>query len=179
MVPSHDRKHLPQIVVLVVDDSPIDRALAQRVLERQLRAVVHVADNGAAALESIEEAAPDVILTDLQMPEVDGLGLVEAIRRDHPFIPTILMTAHGSEEIAFAALRAGAASYVNKRNLAHRLAETVQDVLAISHGARPTPTHSTVSPVRVSTFPWSTPTLWSGERKLTWTALPGMETPCP
>src|SRR5262245_44959161 len=120
-----------QMVALVVDDSPVDRALVQNVLEKQLRAVVHVAPNGAAALASIEVATPDVVLTDLQMPEVDGLALVEAIRRDYPFIPTILMTAHGSEETALAALRAGAASYVNKRNLASRLIETVQDVLAL------------------------------------------------
>src|SRR5262249_43392668 len=74
--------------------------------------------------------------TDLQMPDLDGLALVEEIRREYPFIPTILMTAHGSEEIAIAALRAGAASYVNKRNMARRLVETVQDVLAVSQGAR-------------------------------------------
>jgi CheY-like chemotaxis protein/anti-sigma regulatory factor (Ser/Thr protein kinase) len=123
-------------VVLVVDDSPIDRALATSLLQKQLRAVVHVAENGAAALASISECQPDVVLTDLQMPELDGLALVEAIRRDYPFIPTILMTAHGSEEIALAALRAGAASYVNKRNLASRVAETVRDVLAVSLGAR-------------------------------------------
>src|SRR5262245_43836100 len=129
-------KHGQSIVVLVVDDSPVDRALVQSMLEKQLRAVVHVAENGAAALACIEAAVPDVVLTDLQMPELDGLALVESIRRDYPFIPCILMTAHGSEEIAFAALRAGAANYVNKRNLARGLFETVQDVLAISHGAR-------------------------------------------
>src|SRR5262245_44072146 len=70
------------------------------------------------------------------MPELDGLGLVEEIRRLHPSLPTILMTAHGSEEIALAALRQGATSYVNKRNLAGRIAETVRDVLAVSHGHR-------------------------------------------
>src|SRR5262245_58872598 len=120
-----------QIVALVVDDSPIDRTLAQSLLEKQLRARVITAENGAAALTRISDAAPDVVLTDLQMPELDGLALVEAIRRDYPFVPTILMTAHGSEETALAALRAGAASYVNKRNLASRLIETVQDVLAL------------------------------------------------
>src|SRR5262245_7600908 len=116
-----------QIVALVVDDSPIDRTLAQSLLERQLRARVITAEHGAAALTRISDAAPDVVLTDLQMHELDGLALVEAIRRDYPFVPTILMTAHGSEEVAFAALRGGAASYVNKRNLAARLAQTVRD----------------------------------------------------
>jgi CheY-like chemotaxis protein len=125
-----------RVTVLVVDDSPIDRALAASLLEKLLDAVVHVAMDGSDALASIEHSQPDVVLTDLQMPEMDGLGLVEAIRRDFPFIPTVLMTAHGSEEIALAALRAGAASYVNKRLLASRIAETVRDVLAIAHGTR-------------------------------------------
>jgi len=125
-----------QFVALVVDDSPIDRAFARSVLESQLHAVVHIAENGAAALAAISRIAPDVVLTDLQMPELDGLALVEEIRREYPFIPTVLMTAHGSEEIAFAALRAGAASYVNKRNLARRLFETVQDVLVASQGTK-------------------------------------------
>src|SRR5262245_50461880 len=127
---SKSRNEQP-LVVLVVDDSPVDRALVQGVLEKQLHAVVHTVENGAAALDSIATVWPDVVLTDLQMPELDGLALVEAIRRDYPFIPAILMTAHGSEETALAALRAGAASYVNKRNLASRLIETVQDVLAL------------------------------------------------
>src|SRR5262249_48593541 len=95
-----------------------------------------VADNGASALAIMRRVAPDIVLTDLQMPEIDGLALVKMIRRQFPSIPTILMTAHGSEEIAFAALRAGAASYVNKRNLARRLLETIQDVLSVSQGRK-------------------------------------------
>ena len=51
---------------------------------------------------------------------MDGLELVEAIRRDHPGLPVILMTAHGSEETAIQALRKGATNYVAKRNLAER-----------------------------------------------------------
>src|SRR5262245_22288060 len=126
----------PAFEALVVDDSPIDRALVASLLSKQLRASVRVAENGAAALAALAERSPDVVLTDLQMPELDGLALVQAIRREHPLVPTILMTAHGSEEIALAALRQGAASYVNKRNLARRLAETVHDVLAVARGSR-------------------------------------------
>jgi CheY-like chemotaxis protein len=48
---------------------------------------------------------PDAVLTDLDMPEMNGLQLVEAIRRDYPAVPVILMTALGSEEIAVEALQ--------------------------------------------------------------------------
>jgi CheY-like chemotaxis protein len=73
--------------------------------------VVH-AGNGRDALEKIKSAPPDLVVTDLVMPEMDGLELVKEVRRTYPTIPVILMTAHGSEEIAAAALKAGAASYV-------------------------------------------------------------------
>jgi len=72
---------------------------------------------------------PDVIVTDLQMPEMDGLELVEAVKDEHPFIPVILLTAKGSEEIAADALRRGAASYVPKRRLAEDLVSTISRIL--------------------------------------------------
>src|SRR5262245_61427792 len=125
------QQHESPTVVLVVDDSPVDRALVTNLLHTLLGARVEHASNGRMALSKIESQPPDIVLTDMQMPELDGLGLVEEIRRLHPSLPTILMTAHGSEEIALAALRQGATSYVNKRNLAGRIAETVRDVLAV------------------------------------------------
>ncbi len=58
---------------------------------------------------------PAVVLTDLQMPEMDGLALVQEIRDQFPRLPVILMTAYGSEDVAIQALRAGAANYVPKK----------------------------------------------------------------
>jgi CheY-like chemotaxis protein len=118
--------------VLVVDDSAFDRKLASGLLERHLQAQVRGAEDGAAALRMLEEEVPDIVITDLQMPEVNGLELVEKIREKFPSLPVILMTAHGSEEISIQALRRGAASYVPKRNLADDLATTVRNVLTIS-----------------------------------------------
>jgi CheY-like chemotaxis protein len=69
------------------------------------------------------------------MPDIDGLELVETMRREHPSVPVVLMTAHGSEEIAVRALQKGAASYVPKRTLALVLADTVANVLELSRGA--------------------------------------------
>jgi len=69
---------------------------------------------------------PDVVITDLQMPEMDGLELVEAIRNRYPTLPVIITTAVGSEELAAAALRSGANSYVPKRHLVQDLARVVK-----------------------------------------------------
>ncbi|WP_437674034.1 response regulator [Sorangium sp. So ce131] len=117
--------------VLVVDDSPMDRILCGGLLKNRGMEPSY-AKNGVEALRSIARSAPDIVLTDLQMAEMDGLELVEAIRREHPYLPVILMTAHGSEEIAVQALRRGAASYVAKRNLGTELVSTVENVLAVA-----------------------------------------------
>lgn len=118
--------------VLVVDDSPMDRRLSGSLLKKRAGMEPMYAENGVEALQMIAKSMPEIVLTDLQMPEMDGLELVEAIRRDHPYLPVILMTAHGSEEIAVQALRRGAASYVAKRNLAAELVSTVENVLAVA-----------------------------------------------
>ena len=94
--------------------------------------------DGQEALEKIELRVPDLVLTDLQMPELNGLQLVEAIRDRFPQVPAVLMTAKGSEDIAVEALDRGAASYVPKRHLSDNLLETVWRVLA---AARKTESH--------------------------------------
>jgi CheY-like chemotaxis protein len=121
---------------LVVDDSSADRRLAGGLLERREEWNVIYAVDGSDALEQIELHLPDAVLTDMQMPNVDGLALVNRIREEYPLVPVVLMTAKGSEEIAVRALEAGAASYVPKRVLASDLVETIEQVLASSTDER-------------------------------------------
>lgn len=117
---------------LVVDDFAMDRRLAGGLLGKLEGWEVIYADDGDSALEQLERHLPDLVVTDLQMPRMNGLELVQAVKRDYPLIPIILMTATGSEEIAVQALQHGAASYVPKRRLAQDLAETAERVLASS-----------------------------------------------
>jgi len=123
--------------ILVVDDSPVDRRLAGALLEVIAGATVIYAADGREALAAVAGQAPDVVVTDLQMPVMDGLELVGRLRVSAPAVPVVLMTAHGSEEIAAAALRRGAASYVPKRDLAADLARTVQRQLDLARAASP------------------------------------------
>lgn len=121
--------------ILIVDDAKIDRVLAGSCVE-QLGATPIYAENGVEALERIEQQKPDGVLTDLQMPEMDGLELVQAIRRDYADVPVVLMTAHGSEEVAASALKHGAASYVPKKNLRRDLGHALRVVLDAAEAAQ-------------------------------------------
>ena len=114
--------------LLVVDDVATDRLRIAGLAARWMKSNVLQAADGATALTMIEQHQPDIVLTDLHMPEMNGLQLVEAIRDRYPYIPVILMTADGSEEIAAIALQKGAASYVPKRNLSQNLERTLQQV---------------------------------------------------
>jgi CheY-like chemotaxis protein len=116
--------------ILVVDDSPVDQRLVGRLLEQLGHADTLFADDGDTALATIAREQPDLVLTDLQMPRMDGLELVRESRSNHASVPVIVMTAYGSEEIAIRALQSGAAYYVPKKNLANDLPETVESVLA-------------------------------------------------
>jgi CheY-like chemotaxis protein/anti-sigma regulatory factor (Ser/Thr protein kinase) len=118
--------------VLVVDDSAMDRHLAGAIIQKMPGWNAVFACNGVEALGFLEKQLPDIVLTDMLMPEMDGLQLVQAIRGKYPLVPVILMTAHGSEDIAIQALQKGAASYVPKKFMARDLAETLDQVLAAS-----------------------------------------------
>lgn len=120
--------------VMVVDDTAIDRRLVGGLLEQAPDLNVCYAENGSDALAKIGDYLPDIVVTDLQMPNLDGLELVHSIGQRFPDLPVVLMTAHGSENIAAQALAGGAASYVPKNELAESLLETVRHVLAIAGG---------------------------------------------
>src|SRR5882762_2619217 len=99
--------------VLVVEDSKTQAQQIKLLLE-DASYEVEIAQHGLEAMAALRRAVPDIVLTDLEMPQMNGLELVEAVRRDFAWVPVVLMTAHGSEEIAALALRKGAASYVPK-----------------------------------------------------------------
>src|SRR5262245_61447757 len=122
--------------VLIVDDSPIDRILIEGLLKKDPRMKTSQTVSGAEALAALDAVQPDVIVTDLQMPEMDGLQLVTAVRIHYPRVTVVLITAHGSEELAVQALQQGAASYVPKSQLARNLLPAVEQVLELARDNR-------------------------------------------
>lgn len=97
--------------ILIVGDDPAVRAVLVDVLEDEGYAV-HVAVSGLDALAAIQRQAPALVLLDLQMPELDGIGLVEALRRQGAVPPLLVITA--SLEAERWAAEVGAYSYLPK-----------------------------------------------------------------
>ena len=120
--------------ILIVDDSDVDRLLMEGLLGQAADFTVIAAENGAQALKKLDEWSIDLVLTDLQMPKLDGLELVKIMRQRKLEIPVVLTTGQGSEDIAAEALRAGAAGYIPKTKLNQLLISTVREVLEIFNG---------------------------------------------
>jgi DNA-binding NarL/FixJ family response regulator len=119
------------IRVLTVDDHPLLREGIAAVLEGQPdMVVVGEATNGVEAIEQFRALRPDVTLMDLQMPEMDGIAAIGAIRREFPHARIIVLTTYDGDFLAVRAIKAGAAGYLLKSMLRKELLDTIRAVHA-------------------------------------------------
>lgn len=121
--------------ILVVDDSAVERRLLEEYLRRAGHEVAVAADAGEA-LRRLQLHPVDLVVTDLLMPEVDGLELLRRIRTRLPAVPVILVTGNGGEAEAVSALRAGASDYVRKEHLQAELHPAVLRVVKLLQDRR-------------------------------------------
>ncbi len=113
--------------VLVVDDEPSRKGL--RELLAKWGYLVDEAADGRAALEKARTFLPSVVVSDLVMPGLDGLGLLRALQDELPFASVIILTGHGTVETAVAALKEGAYDYLTKPLDVPRLRILIQKAL--------------------------------------------------
>jgi two-component system response regulator HydG len=99
--------------ILVVDDDTAIRESLERILKREKYEVI-TAEDGQAALELVRQQAVNLILTDLNMPKLDGLQLLKATKMLSPEIEVIVMTAYGEVDTAVEAMRDGAYHFIQK-----------------------------------------------------------------
>ncbi|MFN3656050.1 MAG: response regulator [Pseudolabrys sp.] len=117
--------------VLVVDDQNSVRQMTRISLEQIGVRVVHEAENGVKAMETASVQPLDLIISDYNMPEMDGLGLLRAVR-GHPAarrVPFILVTGRGDRELVVKAAQAGANNYVVKPFTAEILRTKIEQVV--------------------------------------------------
>ena len=99
--------------VLIVDDDPLSREFLTEAVS-SLGYEAEQASSATEALEMVRKQRPDLVLSDLRMPGMDGTGLVQALQRDYPELPSVIVTAHGTVEAAVEALRLGATDFLMK-----------------------------------------------------------------
>jgi DNA-binding NtrC family response regulator len=118
----------PHRAVLLVEDHETTRVTLAGVVEREGCKVTAVASAGAAR-EKLREEEFDVVVTDLRLPDGDGMDLLAEARRLSPGTPVILVTGHGSEETAVQAIKQGAFNYLAKPIDLHRLRAELESAL--------------------------------------------------
>jgi len=117
--------------ILLVDDDPdLLRLISLRLTSAGYR--VRTADSGETALAALAIARPAAVITDLRMPGIDGMQLFEAIHRQHPTLPVIILTAHGTIPDAVAATQRGVFGFLTKPFDSQELLQKVAAALKLS-----------------------------------------------
>ncbi|OYY49193.1 MAG: two-component system response regulator GlrR [Methylophilales bacterium 28-44-11] len=117
--------------ILIVDDDPdILRLIDMRLQSAGYNTIK--AHNGIAALATLAMQRPDLVITDLLMPELDGMALMEQLHQQHPTLPVIILTAHGTITDAVAATHQGAFSFLAKPFESQVLLQQVANALRLS-----------------------------------------------
>ncbi len=129
-------QHAPQQRVLIVDDEPDIRELLEITLGRMNISTMPAGDL-TTARKLLASTEFDFCLTDMHLPDGNGLELVEEIQRNHDKMPVAVITAFGSAETAVSALKAGAFDFVSKPVDLQKLRSLVQSALKLSQAAAP------------------------------------------
>jgi two-component system response regulator GlrR len=127
--------------ILLVDDDPdLLKLISLRLTSAGYR--VRTADSGETALAALAIARPAAVITDLRMPGMDGLALFEAIHRQHPTLPVIILTAHGTIPDAVTATQRGVFGFLTKPFDSQELLQKVASAVRLT-GDSPEPTRQT------------------------------------
>jgi two-component system chemotaxis response regulator CheY len=121
------------LLALVVEDSPTMRQLIVFALSRVRTLKVVEADDGVDALKKLAQRRFDVLITDINMPMMDGLKLVSMVRKDavHKDMPIIIITTEGAQEDRQRALSLGANAYITKPIQAPQVISKVKELLKL------------------------------------------------
>ncbi|MFT3914936.1 MAG: sigma-54 dependent transcriptional regulator [Anaeromyxobacteraceae bacterium] len=122
-------------LILVVDDDPGTRKVARANLSLEGFEVL-LASGGQEALARLGESDPLALVTDLKMPDLDGIALMERVHADRPWLPVVLVTAHATVETAVQALKRGAHHYLTKPVRWEELALVLRNAIAHERARR-------------------------------------------
>jgi len=120
--------------VLIIDDSEDDQMLCRRTLQKSMNTQYTIleADEEMAGLKYIQEETPSCILLDYSLPGHNGIEVLKRIRSQYPFIPVVMLTGQGNENVAVSAMQEGAQNYISKSDISPEMLEHVIR-MAIEH----------------------------------------------
>ena len=116
-------------ILIIEDEEPIRRVLARILTEENESYQVEVAEDGVIGLDKIKNNEYDLILCDIKMPRMDGVELLEAVKKIDSEIPIVMISGHGVMETAINTMRLGAFDYISKPPDLNRLLTTVRNAL--------------------------------------------------
>ena len=116
-------------VLLVDDEEDFVQSLAERIKMRELGS--DVAFNGEEALAKLKKNLPDVMILDFKMPGIDGLRVLEEVKKAYPGVQVVMLTAHGTSELEKKARALGAFDYLQKPVGIEKLVETIKKAYAL------------------------------------------------
>lgn len=119
---------MPKILIIEDEDS-IRRVLSKILSEENDSYIVEDAIDGAVGFEKIKNTDYDLVLCDIKMPKMDGVELLEAVKKIKPEIPIVMISGHGDMETAIQTMRLGAFDYISKPPDLNRLLNTVRNAL--------------------------------------------------
>src|SRR3569623_1526523 len=129
--------------IFVIDDDRSIRWVLETALKQAQKDVVSF-DSAAGVLEALNRAPPDAIITDVRMPGMDGLALLDAIRDRHPDLPVIIMPAHTELDSALSAYQGGAFEYMPKPFAVDEAVDLARRAIS-QHHRRTAPANDTAS----------------------------------
>jgi DNA-binding NtrC family response regulator len=124
-----------QTILIVDDETDLLHGL-ERTIKMEIDARIILAGSGQEALQAIKTEPVDLVLTDIRMPEMDGMALLRGIRALDPLITVIIMTAHGTVEKAVSAIKSGAYDFIEKPIDEDRLLHLLRNGLELNHLVR-------------------------------------------
>lgn len=126
-----------RVGVVIADDDPLaGQKLAEYVASASDMDVLAVTDKGSEVLSVVQETRPDVVLMDLRMPDVDGIQATRGLRRAHPTVKVLAITAFGDHDALNAALRAGASGFLLKTAKPAEVTDAIR-LVSSGHGVLP------------------------------------------
>ena len=116
--------------ILIIEDEPAIRRVLVKILSEEDKShEIDEAENGIDAINQVKKNSYDLIISDIKMPKVDGMEVLDYSKKNNPETPIIMISGHGDLELAVDSMKKGAFDYISKPPDLNRLLTTVRNAL--------------------------------------------------